>query len=77
MVLGGKQRQLTQSVWKEIRKDWATLFVNSRFLIRDGSRVRFWKDFWCGEEALCRAYPNLLNSVVHKDVLDNFGERGV
>ena len=32
-------------VRKEIMKDWVTLLGNSRFLIGEGSRVRFWKDF--------------------------------
>ena len=28
-------------------------FQNAVFSIGDGQRVSFWKDVWCGEEALC------------------------
>ena len=42
--------------WKEIRKEWETLLPNALFLIGDGRRVSFWKDLWCGEEALCRSF---------------------
>ena len=55
-------------MWKEIRNDWVTLLDNSRFLIRDGSRVRFLKGSWCGEEALCIAFPSLFSLATHKDV---------
>ena len=69
-------------MWKEIRKDWVTLLDNPRFLIGNGCVVKFWKDSWCGEEALCTAFPTLFSLVVHKDVLvrdvwDNSEEGGV
>ena len=54
-------------MWKEIRKDWMTLRYNSMFLIGDGCRVRFWKDFWCGEEALYTTFPTLFSLVAHKE----------
>ena len=60
-----------------------TLLDNSRFLIGDGCRVRFWNDSWCGEEALfTTAFPSLFILAAHKDVLvrdvwDNFEEGGV
>ena len=56
-------------LWKEIRKDWEILYGNTRFLIGDGCRVRFWKDIWCEEEALCMSFPTLFNLDVHKDAL--------
>ena len=47
----------------------------------DGRRVSFWKDVWCGEEALGRSFPTLFNMVVNKDALvrdvwDSSRERG-
>ena len=38
-------------------------------MISDGSRVSFWKDIWCGEEALCLAYPTMFSLVVRKEAL--------
>ena len=42
---------------------------NGRFLIRDGRRVRFWKDMWCGEKALCRSFSTLFNMAVYEGAL--------
>ena len=66
---GENRGNFRTGMWKEIRKDWVTLLDNSRFLIGDGYRARFWKDSWCGEEALCTAFPYLFSLGVHKDVL--------
>ena len=55
--LGKNRDNFGTSLWKEIRKDWGTLLDNAKFLIGDGSRVGFWKDIWCVEEALCRSFP--------------------
>ena len=46
-------------VWKEIRKEWDTLFSNVVFSLGKDRRVSFWKDIWCGEEAFCDAFPSL------------------
>ena len=51
-------------LWKEIRIEWEVILKNSKFVISDGSRVRFWKDLWCGDVALCMAYPTLFSLVV-------------
>ena len=48
-------------IWKEIRKEWKTLLPNAMFLVGDGRRGSFWKDFWCGEEALCTSFPLCLS----------------
>ena len=50
-------------------------------MIGDGSRANFWKDIWCGEEALSMAYPTLLSLAVRKEALirevwDNSSEGG-
>ena len=51
-------------LWKEIRKDGKVILNNAKFVIGDGSRVGFWKDIWCGEEALCMTYPILFSLAV-------------
>ena len=39
------------------------------FSLGDGKRVSFWKDIWCGEEALCLDFPMLYNLADHKDTM--------
>ena len=56
-------------LWKDIRKGWHTLSQNVVFSLRDGRRLRFWKDIWCGEVALNNAFPYLLNMAAHKEAL--------
>ena len=29
--------------------------------------INFWKDVWCGEEALCSRYPSLFNLALNKE----------
>ena len=55
--------------------------LNAKFVIGDGSRVRFWKDVWGGEQALCITFPTLFSLAVRKDalireVLDTSNEGG-
>ena len=35
----------------------------------DGRRGSFWKDFWCGEEALCTSFPSMFELTTHKDAM--------
>ena len=37
------------------------------FTLGDGRRINFWKDVWCGEEALCNRFPNLFNIATNKE----------
>ena len=46
-------------MWKEIRKEWPLLLQNASISLGAGSRVSFWKDVWCGKEALSLAFPTL------------------
>ena len=39
------------------------------FLVGDGSRVSFWKDLWCGGEALCLSFPSLFDLAAQKQAL--------
>ena len=32
-------------------------------------RVNFWKDAWCGEDALCFVYPSFFNLTMHKEAM--------
>ena len=43
--------------------------LNAKFVVGDDSRVRFWKDVWGGEEALCIMFPTLFSLAVRKDAL--------
>ena len=54
-------------VWKEIGKEWNSFFQNAIFARGNGRRVSFWKDPWCGEEALSLSFPSLYSLVVRKD----------
>ena len=56
-------------LWKEIRKGWDMVRLNAKFVVGVGSRVRFWKDVWGGEEALCITFPTLFSLAVRKDAL--------
>ena len=47
-------------VWKEIRKEWDTVFALAAFSLGNGRRLRFWKDAWSGEEAFSYSYPPFL-----------------
>ena len=66
---GEKRDSFGRGLWKEIRKDWTTILNNGKFLIGDGRRVYFWKDIWCGEEALCKSFSTLFNMAINKDAL--------
>ncbi|RVW24487.1 putative ribonuclease H protein [Vitis vinifera] len=50
-----------------IRNGWENFRSHSRFIIGDGTRVKFWKDLWCGNQALEEAFPILFNLSVNKD----------
>ncbi|RVW76644.1 putative ribonuclease H protein [Vitis vinifera] len=54
-------------VWKAIRKGWEKFCSHSRFIIGDGTRVKFWKDLWCGNQSLEEAFPILFNLSVNKE----------
>ena len=66
---------------KEIRKDWEILLARVGFDVRNGRRVQFWKDAWCGGATLCTLFPSLFALAVHKeatmaDVWDNSRDAG-
>ena len=48
------------SVLKEIRKERYTTISHTIFSKWNGRRLRFWKDVWCGDKALCFSSPSVL-----------------
>ena len=44
-------------------------FQNAVFSLGDERRINFWKDVWCGEEALCSSYPSLFNLALNKEAM--------
>ena len=54
-------------LWKEIRKEWTQLIQNTYFDLGNGSRISFWNDAWCGEEALSLTFPNLFRLTAQKN----------
>jgi len=46
------------SLWKNIRWGWPTFSCCIHFGAGDGSKVRFWHDRWCGENALAICFPD-------------------
>ena len=63
--LGDIRGSYDTSLWKDIRKYWLTFSQNVAFSLGDNRKLSFSKDTWCGEVALCIAFPTL---VAHKDV---------
>ena len=55
------------SLWKDIRKEWPSFSQNAVFSLGNGRRINFWKDIWCGEEALCSRFPSLFNLAPNKE----------
>ena len=54
-------------LWKSLRKDWDVVRSRLFFVVGNGQRVKFWKDFWCENEPLCVSFPSLFALVVFKD----------
>ena len=57
------------SLWKNIRKEWATFSCSLSYEIGDGSTVGFWTDRWCGSCSLKEAYPELFRITRNKEAL--------
>ena len=45
----------------------AELFPELGLRLRDGRMINFWKDVWCGGEALCARFPSLFNLALNKE----------
>ena len=53
-------------LWKSLRKDWDVVRSRLFFVVGNGQRIKFWKDFWCGNKPLCVSFPSFA-LVVFKD----------
>ena len=67
--------------WKAIGNGWMEFSKRVAFKVGDGRRVRFWKDRWCGDEALSISFPSLYALSTSKEawvaeVWDAMGEDG-
>ena len=55
-------------LWKYISRGWTSFSRHILYDIRDGSRVKFWQDHWCGETSLAVNYPELFRVCRDKEV---------
>ncbi|RVW31409.1 LINE-1 reverse transcriptase-like [Vitis vinifera] len=53
-------------VWKEILKEADWCWENMIFKVGKGTKIRFWKDPWCGDVELARRFPQLFNVAAQK-----------
>ncbi|RVW88357.1 LINE-1 retrotransposable element ORF2 protein [Vitis vinifera] len=70
-------------LWKEIIKEADWCWNNMILKVGKGTKIRFWKDTWCGDVELARRFPQLFNVAAQKsatvgDLWDqNAGQGGV
>ena len=57
------------SVWKEIKKEWDTIFPLATFSLGNCNGLHFWLDVWFHKEAFCDSLPSLFSMVVNKETL--------
>ena len=55
-------------LWKEILKEASWVKDNWKFRVGNGTRVRFWTDFWCGPSTLSHSFPSLFEIVANKSI---------
>ena len=53
-------------LWKDIIKESNWVKENWRFIVGNGTRIRFWLDLWCGNAPLRHSFPILFNLAVNK-----------
>ena len=54
-------------LWKYSSQGWSFFSSQILFDIGDGSRVKFWQDWWCGESSLIDRYPALFRFCRNKE----------
>ena len=54
---------------RKSKKEWPLFLQNVAFSLGNGRRISFWKDVWCGEEALRSLFPSLFILAVQKDAM--------
>ncbi|KAJ9674776.1 hypothetical protein PVL29_023982 [Vitis rotundifolia] len=58
-------------VWKEIMKEANWCWESIEFKVGKGTRVKFWTDQWCGNEAMSQTFPHLFTLAVHRNATVN------
>ncbi|RVX17265.1 hypothetical protein CK203_003795 [Vitis vinifera] len=53
-------------LWKEILKEADWCWNNMILKVGKGTKIRFWKDPWCGDVELARRFPQLFNVAAQK-----------
>ncbi|RVW97198.1 putative ribonuclease H protein [Vitis vinifera] len=53
-------------LWKEILKEADWCWNNMTLKVGKGTKIRFWKDPWCGDVELTRRFPQLFNVAAQK-----------
>ena len=53
-------------LWKEIIKESSWVKENWRFIVGNGTKIRFWLDLWCGTAPLRHSFPILFDLAVNK-----------
>ena len=53
-------------LWKEILKEADWCWNNMTLKVGKGTKIRFWKDPWCGDVELARRFPQLFNVAAQK-----------
>ncbi|RVW72651.1 putative deoxyribonuclease TATDN1 [Vitis vinifera] len=54
-------------LWKEIMKEADWCWESIVFKVRKGTKVLFWTDKWCGNEALSQIFPQLFTLAGHRN----------
>ena len=54
-------------LWKEIMKEADWCWESIDFKVGKGTRVLFWTDKWCGNEALSQIFPQLFTLAGHRN----------
>lgn len=47
--------------WQHITQMSHLFYPNTRFLLENGLRIRFWKDLWWGDTTLALVFPKVQN----------------
>ena len=58
-------------VWKDILKESYWCWDNIEFKVGKGTKVNFWTDQWCGNEALSQAFPQLFTLAAQRNASVN------
>ena len=54
--------------WKDLVRVRPLFLENVKFVVGDGSSVRFWLDWWCGDSTLFVSFPTLFSYCPNPDI---------